>query len=220
MFVYTFENIVLIKNLKHSDSVKSKHQKKIDRIKNGIFSDLDYSEFKYTHPPKNESLQTYSELKNLQRLPEDKNFVVENDDVEDVFEKVCERNGVEFPKKMVKKILKDSNGIILDLKYHLNRPRPGKLAQEYNMKLAEVILSSMKTPSYPSGHAVNGTLIGLYLAEKYDKGKLQNEFIKAGKDISKSRLIARAHYSSDKVFGEKIGKKLFQYIKSDIENKI
>ena len=39
MFVYTFENIVLIKNLKHSDSVKSKHQKKIDRIKNGIFSD-------------------------------------------------------------------------------------------------------------------------------------------------------------------------------------
>ena len=45
MFVYTFENIVLIKNLKHSDSVKSKHQKKIDRIKNGIFSDLDYSEF-------------------------------------------------------------------------------------------------------------------------------------------------------------------------------
>ena len=104
MFVYTFENIVLIKNLKHSDSVKSKHQKKIDRIKNGIFSDLDYSEFKYTHPPKNESLQTYSELKNLQRLPEDKNFVVENDDVEDVFEKVCERNGVEFPKKMVEKI--------------------------------------------------------------------------------------------------------------------
>ena len=220
MFVYTFENIVLIKNLKHSDSIKPKHQKKIDKVKNGLFSDLDYSEFKDAHPPKNESLQTYNELKTLQKLPEDKNFVVENDEIDDVFEKVCKKNGVEFPKEMVEKLMDDSAGIILELKYHFNRPRPGKLAQEYNMKLAEVILSSMKTPSYPSGHAVQGTLIGLYLAEKYDKGRLRNEFINAGKDISKSRLIARAHYSSDKDFGEKIGKKLFQYIKSDIENKI
>ena len=46
MFVYTFENIGNIKNLKHSDSIKPKHQKKIKRIKEGLFANFDYSEFK------------------------------------------------------------------------------------------------------------------------------------------------------------------------------
>ena len=40
------------------------------------------------------------------------------------------------------------------------------------MKLAEVILSSMKTPSYPSGHSTQGYLVGLYLSEKFDDEKL------------------------------------------------
>ena len=38
MFVYTFENINDIKSLKHSDSIKPKHQKEIDAVKNGLFS--------------------------------------------------------------------------------------------------------------------------------------------------------------------------------------
>jgi len=220
MFVYTFENIGIIKNLKHSDSIKPKHQKRISGVKDGMFADFDYSELKDDNPPKNESLKTHQELKSLQKLPEDANFVKEMDTIEDVFEKICKRNGVEWPEEEIEKVLDESSGIILDLKYHFNRPRPGILAKHYNMKLAEVILSSMKTPSYPSGHAVQGTLVGLYLAEKYDRAKLRTEFINAGKDIAKSRLIARAHYPSDRDFGEKIGKKLFQYIKSDIENKI
>lgn len=220
MFVYTFENIQAIKDLTHSDKVKSKHAKKIKNVKKGMFKDFDYNEFKDDNPPKNESLTTYNELKYLQTLEENADFVKEMDEIEDVFEAVCERNGVEFPKEMVQKILDDSAGIILDLKYHYNRPRPGILAKEYNMKLAEVILSSMKTPSYPSGHSTQGYLIGLYLADKFDKAKLSTEFMKAAKDISDSRNIARAHYPSDSKFGEKLGRKLYKYIKSDIEQKI
>ena len=45
MFVYTFENIGNIKNLKHSDSIKPKHQKKIDKVKDGLFAKFDYSDF-------------------------------------------------------------------------------------------------------------------------------------------------------------------------------
>ena len=141
------------------------------------------------------------------------------DMIEDVFEAVCKKNGVDYPKEMVEQILDDSAGIILDLKYHHNRPRPGILSKEYNMKLAEVILSSMKTPSYPSGHSVQGYLVGLYLADKFDKAKLSTEFLKAAKDISDSRNIARAHYLTDSKFGEKIGRKLYKYIKSEIEQK-
>ena len=134
MFVYTFENINNIKDLTHSDSMHPKHKKKIEKIKDGIFAKFDYSDFKEKSPPKNESLQTYNELKMLKTLPEDADFVKSKDDIPEVFEKVCKRNGIEFPKEMVDKILKGSTGIILDLKYHFNRPRPGQLAKEYNMK--------------------------------------------------------------------------------------
>ena len=220
MFVYTFENINNIKNLKHSDSIKPKHQKKIDRIKDGLFAKFDYSKFKEKYPPKNESLQTYNELLNLQKLPQDINFVKEKDRISKVFEKVCKRYAVKFPEEIVEKLLKDSAGIIIDLKYHFNRPRPGQLAKEYNIKLAEVILSSMKTPSYPSGHSTQGYLVGLYLAEKFDDEKLGKELISEAKAISKARNIGRAHYPSDSKIGEELGKKMFRFIKKDIEKKI
>ena len=220
MFVYTFENINDIKSLKHSDSIKPKHQKEIDAVKNGLFSNFDYSSFKGKTPPKNESLQTYNEMKYLQTLPEDKDYVEQKDDISKTFEAVCERNKVEFPKEMVEKLLDDSAGIILDLKYHHNRPRPGQLAEKYNIKLAEVILSSMKTPSYPSGHSTQGYLIGHYLSEKFDNPKLANEFMAEAKAISKSRNIARAHYPSDSKLGEELGKKMFRYIKNDVERKL
>ena len=219
MFVYTFENILKIKDLKHSDKVKSKHAKKIKKVQKGMFKDFNYDDFKEEQAPKNESLQTYNELRYLQTLEEDKDFVKEMDSIEDVFESVCDKHSIVFPKEMVQKILDESAGIILDLKYQHNRPRPGVLAKEYNMKLAEVILSSMKTPSYPSGHSTQGYLIGLYLADKFDKAKVSNEFLKAAKDISDSRNIARAHYPTDSKFGEKLGRKLYKYIKSEIEQK-
>lgn len=220
MFVYTFENIGNIKNLKHSDSIKPKHLKKIKRIKDGLFGKFDYSEFKSKQPPKNESLQTYNELKSLQKLPQDIQFVKEKDRISKVFEKVCERYGVEYPTEMVEKLLTDSAGVIIDLKYHFNRPRPAQLAKEYNMKLAEVVLTSMKTPSYPSGHSAQGYLVGLYLAEKFDDEKLGKELISEAKAISKARNIGRAHYPSDSKVGEELGKKMFRYIKKDIENKL
>ena len=220
MFVYTFENIGNIKNLKHSDSIKPKHLKKIKRIKEGLFGKFDYSEFKSKQPPKNESLQTYNELKSLQKLPQDIQFVKEKDRISKVFEKVCERYGVEYPTEMVEKLLTDSAGVIIDLKYHFNRPRPAQLAKEYNMKLAEVVLTSMKTPSYPSGHSAQGYLVGLYLAEKFDDEKLGKELISEAKAISKARNIGRAHYPSDSKIGEELGKKMFRFIKKDIEKKI
>ena len=220
MFVYTFENIGNIKNLTHSDKIKPKHRRKMERIKEGLFANFDYSEFKDKKPPKNESLQTYNELKSLQKLPQDIQFVKDKDEISKVFERVCERYGVKYPTEMVEKLLLDSSGIILDLKFHHNRPRPGQLAKEYNMKLTEVELTSMKTPSYPSGHSAQGYLIGLYLSEKYDDSKMAMEFLSEAKAISKARNIGRAHFPTDSKIGEELGTKMFKFIKKDIENKL
>ena len=153
-------------------------------------------------------MKTLQELYWLRDLPEDKEFVEKHDDVKGVFKEVCEEHGIEFPKELVKELIKSCS--MLELKYHFNRPRPYQLADYYNIKLGENILESMKTPSYPSGHAAQGILIGKVLQTKLPINT--NAFIEAGKRISYSRNIGGAHYPSDSEMGENIGHRMYEYI--------
>jgi hypothetical protein len=215
MFIFTEENIKSIKNVVYSnDSMSDKHAKKIEGIKDGLFKDFNYSKYKVKNPPKNNSMVVYNELQFLKDLPEDNSYVEEHDDIEKVFEQVCKENNVEYPKELVKKLLKSAAGIILDLKYHYNRPRPFQLAEYYNIKLGEYVMESMKTPSYPSGHSAQGILVGKVLQTKLPINT--DAFLEAGKRISYSRNLGRAHYPSDSRIGEDIGSEMFRYIRDKI----
>ena len=215
MFVFTEENISNIKNTVYTkDGVKDRHAKKIEGIKDGLFKDFNYSKYKVKNPPKNTSMIVYNELQYLKDLPEDDKYVEENDDIEKVFEKVCEENNVEYPKELVSDLIKSAAGIILDLKYIHNRPRPFQLASHYNLKLGEKVLESMKTPSYPSGHSAQGILVGKVLQTKLPINT--DAFLEAGKRISYSRNIGRAHYPSDSKLGEEIGDAMFRHIRHKI----
>ena len=215
MFIFTEENIGNIKDSVYTkDGVKEKHAKKIESIKDGMFGTFNYSKYKVKNPPKNTSMQVYNELKYLKDLPEDGGYVEEHDDIEKVFEQVCKENNLEYPKELVERLLKSATGIILDLKYHYNRPRPFQLASHYNMKLGEHVMESMKTPSYPSGHSTQGILIGKVLQTKLPINT--DAFLAAGKRISYSRNVGRAHYPSDSRLGEDIGSAMYEYIKHKI----
>ena len=180
--MYTFENIDTIKSLKYPGEPSKKQIKKMESIKNGVFAEFDYSNFMHMSRPANESLQTYYELKTLKALPIDEDFVKEKDEVEKCFENICIKNGIEYPKELVTKLVKGGEGIIQDLKWHHNRPRPIQLSKEYDIKLTnQLVLDSMKTPSFPSGHSATGILISKVLANKYPHAS--QEFIKEGKDI-------------------------------------
>lgn len=215
MFVFTEENIKSIKNAVYSnDGVKKKHAKKIESIKDGLFKDFNYSKYKVKSPPKNTSMIVYNELQFLKDLPEDDKYVEENDDIEKVFEQVCKDNNIEYPKELVENLINSSAGIILDLKYHYNRPRPFQLAKHYNMNLGGITLDSMKTPSYPSGHSTQGFLVGKVLQTKLPI--TTDAFLEAGKRISYSRNIGRAHFPSDSKMGEELGSALYHYIKEKL----
>mgnify|MGYP000010211195 CR=1 FL=1 len=215
MFIFTEENIGNIKDSVYTkDGVKEKHAKKIESIKDGMFGTFNYSKYKVKNPPKNTSMQVYNELQYLKDLPEDDGYVEEHDDIEKVFEQVCKENNLEYPKELVERLLKSATGIILDLKYHHNRPRPFQLASHYNMKLGEHVMESMKTPSYPSGHSAQGILIGKVLQTKLPINT--DAFLAAGKRISYSRNVGRAHYPSDSRLGEDIGSAMYEYIKHKI----
>ena len=148
------------------------------------------------------------EVKYLSNIEEDREFVEEHDKVSKVFGKLHEELGLEFNKDEAKKYNRESAKYIMELKYKYQRPRPHQIADFYGINLNGVDLDSMKTPSYPSGHATQGYLLGMIYSERYPQHR--KEFMKLGEDIAESRIIGKAHFPSDKKAGIELAEKLFE----------
>ena len=174
-----------------------------------MLKDFDISKFKKQKPPSDHSFDTDQEIKALKKIPLRKDFVKKYDDIESAFKKTAEEQGIkDYDKSIAKKLIKESAPVILKLKKYHNRPRPYDL--DKNLKAFK--MKSMETPSYPSGHSVQGVLIGNVLKMKYGK----SAFMQTAKNISYSRRVARAHYKSDSKLGEDIGNSMYKHIKNKI----
>ena len=174
-----------------------------------MLKDFDISSFKKQKPPSDNSFDTDQEIKALKKIPLRKEFVKKYDDIESAFKKTAEEQGVkDYDKSIAKKLIKESAPVIMKLKKHHNRPRPYDL----DKSMAHFKMKSMETPSYPSGHSVQGMLIGNALKMKYGK----SAFMQTAKNISYSRRVARAHYESDSKKGDQIGNSMFKHIKNKI----
>ena len=172
--------------------------------------DFDYDKFKKMKPPKDNSLETFKEIQSINKLRQDKDFVKNHDDVYDNFVSVVGKEDSE----QIKELINDSRVIITKLKNYFNRPRPKKLAKNFGIKLEDIELDSMKTPSYPSGHSTQGYLVAEVLKNKYPNKSKQLD--KKAKDISDSRNIARAHYKSDSEMGKKLGLDMAKHLKGNV----
>ena len=180
-----------------------------------MFKDFDISSFKKMKPPGDNTFDTMQEIKALKKIPIDKEFVKKFDDQEKAFKETAERKGIkDYDSSVAKKLIEKSAPVILKLKKHFDRPRPKVLAKKMNIKMKDIEMASMKTPSYPSGHSTQGILIGLALSDKYPKAK--SAFMKTANNISDSRNIAHAHYKSDSDMGKKLGKSMYNHIKNKI----
>jgi len=176
-----------------------------------MFKDFDITPFKKMKPPVDSGYTTRTEINELKKIPLNKSFVKKFDNIETAFAKTAKDNNVEdYDKSIAAKLIKDSAPVILELKKYHNRPRP----KDLDKKLPNYEMSSMKTPSYPSGHSVQGTLIAKVLGDKHPKVK--SAFTKTGENISYSRRVARAHYKSDSKMGEKLGNSMYKHIKNKI----
>ena len=180
-----------------------------------MFKDFDISSFKKMKPPGDNTFDTMQEIKALKKIPIRKTFVKEFDDQESAFKKTADREGIkDYDNSVAKKLIEKSAPVILKLKKHFNRPRPKVLAKKMNIKMKDIEMASMKTPSYPSGHSTQGMLIGLTLSAKYPRSR--KAFMKTADNISDSRNIAHAHYKSDSDMGKKLGKSMYNHIKNKI----
>ena len=173
-----------------------------------MLKDFDIKKYLDKKPPSNNSFTTMQEIKELSRIPINKNFIKEKDDIKKSFTKIVDEG------KFIQSLIDESAPIILKIKKHHNRPRPKKLAKKLGIKMEDIEMDSMKTPSYPSGHSAQGVLIGMVLSDKYPSKR--NKLMKTARDISKSRNIAHAHYKSDSKFGEDIGKDMYNEVKNKV----
>lgn len=212
MLVYDFKNVAKIKNLKNSESITPIHAERIAEIPDSIVKDFDYEKYKSNPPHKNESIRTIYELINISQIESNDEFTIKMDNLSKSFKDLCIELNLDFPKDKVTELNNAAGSIILDLKYHYNRPRPYMLAKEFEIPLDtnEIKNTTKDSPSYPSGHAAQGTLVANYLA--YINPSHKMEFLKLGRDIGKSRVVAKVHYPSDVRFGEIIGNDIFIYL--------
>ena len=195
--------------LVYSEKTKNKHKKKMDRELK-YFKDFPIDKFMDIPPPENESTETKEEIEYLESIPVNKKFVNTADEFEGYFGEFLKEKGLDYPKDELDDLIKETQTIILKLKYHYNRPRPYQIANEKNMDLNAENLSSAKTPSYPSGHATQGAFVSRYLADLYPK--FEKELLNMGEDIAFSRNMAKVHYPSDTELGKLLGNDLYDHL--------
>ena len=198
------KDLLELNEMTYNDGASEKHQGKIDRPIT-LFEDISISLQPF---PENTSKKTLEEIKYLSEIEEDVDYVRENDKVKESFGKLHEELELEYNEDEAGKYLKESSKYIMELKYKFQRPRPHQIADFYGIDLNGVDLDSMKTPSYPSGHATQGYLLGMIYSERYPQ--YNEEFIRLGEDIAESRIIGKAHFPSDKKAGIELAEKLFE----------
>ena len=197
-----------LRNMVYTETIKPKHQKRLER-KTPLFNEN--IQLPLCEMPENDSKTTLKEVKYLASLKTNKEYVKERDDVLSSFKPLIETSDANISINEIEKIIKQSVKYIFELKYKYNRPRPYQIAEFYDIDLNGTELDSMKTPSYPSGHAIQGYLIGKVLAEK-DKTNAEL-YLSMGEQVADSRISAKAHYPSDKEYGKKVADVLYLGLK-------
>ena len=198
------KELLELNEMTYNEGANEKHQSRIDQPIT-LFEDISISLQPF---PENTSKKTLEEIRYLSKVEEDDKFVKEHDKVAKVFGKLHKDLELEYNQDEAKKYLRESAKYIMELKYKHQRPRPYQIAKFYNIDLNGVDLDSMKTPSYPSGHATQGHLLGMIYSERYPQHR--KEFMKLGEDVAESRINGKAHYPSDKKAGIHLAKKLFE----------
>ena len=197
------QELLELREMVYTNEIPKKHKKRFTR-KTPHFGDfpITYKDF-----PENDSKVTLSEVKLLSKIEPSPMLVKEYDEVEDTFKKALEVTDFNADTKYIDDIVHESVKYIMELKYKYNRPRPYQIAAFYGIDLNGTELDSMKTPSYPSGHAVQGYLVADILSQQDPENEVIYQAV--GEDIAHSRLIAKAHYPSDKEYGRVIATELF-----------
>jgi len=209
-FIKPFSHYALDR-IVHSVSPKKKHAK---RLATPLANDkilADPMDAPVEIPPANSSEEVKAELITMDCMidslgtEEQAKMVSKYDeDFHADFQKIVEDAGYLYPKQWLEELVVEAAEVIIRLKYRFNRPRPYELAPVLGIDLKYDDTNTAKTPSFPSGHAAQSTLMAYVLSELYPDLKI--DLYDTADEVAYSRFIGGLHFPSDLEYGKIIGK--------------
>ncbi len=129
-------------------------------------------------------------------------------------EKYCEKHGLIFHDDEMKDIVISAGDTIGHFKEKFNVTRPFVV----DKSIKPMGSKTNKTKSYPSGHACQSRLVGLYVTSKFPEH--EDGIMEAAKECGMGRVLAGFHYLSDYVCGNLLADKMFLVMnRNDYGNK-
>ncbi len=175
-----------------------------------MFDDFNITKYKHIKYPSARSIKSLNEIKSLQVQKMDVAYADKYDNIHGAFKQLFVNRKRKYPSDLVNTLIAKSKPIILRIKNYHDRPRPNELAKNFGIDLSYHKMSSAQTPAFPSGHSAQSKLIALVLSDMYPE--MKREFTDVAAHISKSRIVARVHYKSDKEIGERLGQDLYNHL--------
>jgi len=151
-------------------------------------------------------------LKNLmERRTEEDEESIRNHDENSFYaiEQYCEKHGLIFHGDEMKDIVTSARDTIKYFKDKFNVTRPF----DADKSIKPMGSKTNKTKSYPSGHACQSRLVGLYVANKFPIHK--KGVMEAAKECGIGRVLAGFHYLSDYTSGNLLADKMFVVMNRD-----
>ena len=121
----------------------------------------------------------------------------------------CKKHGLGFHDNEMEDIVQQAKPTIKYFKEMFNVARP----QRIDPSIKPMSSTTSNTPAYPSGHACQSMLVGLYVSAKFPKH--EEGIIEAAKECGMGRVKAGFHYLADYVAGNLLAEKMFLVMNKD-----
>ena len=121
----------------------------------------------------------------------------------------CKKHGLIFHDDEMNDIVSQAKPTIKYFKEMFDVARPHHI----DPSIKPMSSTTNKTPAYPSGHACQSMLVGLYVSSKFPEH--EEGIIEAAKECGMGRVQAGFHYLADYVAGNLLAEKMFLVMNKD-----
>ena len=176
-----------------------------------FFRDKLYEDITIPAPPKDDMAEAKVVKKLISnRTAAQEKSIADHDEVPFyAIKKYCEDNKMIFHPDEFKDVIQQATDTINYFKDKYDRKRPIEVDKTLDTSPSK----TNKTPSYPSGHAVQSRLVAKYVGGKFPEHEVS--LIEAGNECGYGRVLAGFHYPSDYEVGNLLGDKMYALMNKD-----
>ncbi len=201
-----------IDSMVYAPSVSNEHKERLSKS-HDLFPSFTVENISIDPPPMNGSEETTRELAVLG----ERNLSASTDDMQmfrtldihftDEYMETFDRLHIDYDPDEMLEMSKQVGRVVLEVKYHFNRPRPFQLAGHHGIQLSSAATESAQTPAYPSGHATQSMFLSLYYADRNPQH--ENAIMTLANQVAESRIVSGLHYPSDNEAGKELARYLY-----------